>query len=262
LKTKLIIPILLAWVQIVTYAQCHIDSKAFAPGEIVTYKVYYNWGFIWVSAGEVEFKVTSKKYEGRDVYHLYGYGASYKSYDWFFKVREKYQSYVDPETLLPFWYERDVVEGNYTAFEDYKFDYTNNLIHTYVQKRSNPGVKGTLPLTPCLLDVMTAVYYFRSVDVSKYKAGDKIPINMILDSEAYHLSMRYLGKEELKTRDKKKYQCIKFAIQMVEGSIFKGDEDAIIWITDDINKIPVMVEAQILVGSVKAILNETKGLKH
>jgi len=259
---KAMILVILLWVQLVACAQCHIDSKAFAPGEVITYKAYYNWGFIWLHAGEVEFTVTSKKYEGRDVYHLYAFGTSFKSYDWIFKIREKYQAYIDPETQLPLWYERDVYEGGYTAFEDYKFDYANNLIHTYVQKRKNPGVNGDLPLAPCLFDVMSAVYYFRSVDFSKYRAGDKIPINMILDSEAYNLYVRYLGKEEVTTRDKKKYKCIKFAIQLVEGTMFKGDEDALIWVTDDENKVPVMVEAQILVGSVKAILNEATGLKH
>ena len=66
----------------------------------------------------------------------------------------------------------------------------------------------------------------------------------------------------MKTRDKMKYKCIKFAIQLVEGTIFKGDEDAVIWVTDDRNRVPVLVEAQILVGSVKAILNEARGLKH
>ena len=258
---RVIVMVVLMGVQIVAWAQCSVDTKAFAPGEVITYNAYYNWGFIWLNAGEVEFKVTAKKYEGRDVYHLYSYGASYKSYDWIFKLREKYQAYVDPETLMPLWYERDVYEGGYTAFEDYKFDYADNLIHTYVQKRKNPGVNGTLPLTTCLFDVMSAVYYFRSVDFSKYRAGDKIPIDMILDSEAYHLYIRYLGKEEVSTRDRKKYKCIKFAIQLVEGTMFKGDEDAIIWVTDDENKVPVIVEAQILVGSVKAILSDVKGLK-
>ena len=262
MKVKAIITFILICVQIITYAQCFVDTKAFKPGETLKYGAYYNWGFIWLYAGDVEFSVTSKKYEGRDVNHLYAYGTSFKSYDWIFKVREKYQSYVDPETLQPLWYERDVTEGSYTAFEDYKFDYDSNVIHTYVQKRKNPGVYGTLPLTPCLFDVMTAIYYFRSVDFSKYNVGDNIPINMILDSESYNLYMRYLGKEEVKTRDKKKYKCIKFAIQLVEGSIFKGNEDAIVWVTDDENKIPVMVEAQIIVGSVKAILTDAKGLKH
>jgi len=259
---KVYIVIALMWVHAAAIAQCGVDKKAFAPGEEITYNAYYNWGFIWLHAGEVLFRVSSKVYEGRDVYHLYGYGMSYKSYDWIFKIREKYQSYVDSETMLPLWYERDVYEGGYTAFEDYRFDYTNNLIHTYVQKKKNPGVNGTISLTPCLFDVMSAVYYFRCFDFSKYKPGDKIPINMILDSESYNLHLRYFGKEEVKTRDKKKYQCLKFAIQLVEGSIFKGDEDAVIWVTDDVNRVPVIVEAQILVGSVKAILRDTKGLKH
>jgi hypothetical protein len=249
-------------VQIVACAQCRIDTKAFDTGEVITYKAYYNWGFIWLHAGEVVFTVTSKKYEGRNVYHLYSYGSTFKSYDWIFKIREKYQAYIDSESQLPLWYERDVYEGGYTAFEDYKFDYSNNLIHTYVQKGKRPRVNGTLPLTPCLFDVLSAVYYFRSVDFRKFMIGDRIPIDMILDSQSYHLYIRYLGKEEVKTRDKQKYKCIKFAIQLVDGTVFKGNEDAVIWVTDDENKIPVIVEAQILVGSVKAILNETKGLKH
>ena len=258
---KAIISFILTWILIVTHAQCYVDEKAFKPGETLKYGAYYNWGFIWLHAGEVEFTVTSKKYEGRDVDHLYAFGTTFKSYDRIFKVRDKYQSYVDPQTLQPLWYERDVKEGNYTAFEEYKFDYENNLINTYVQKRNNPGMYGTLPLTPCLFDVMSAIYYFRSVDFSKYSVGDKIPINMILDSESYNLNMRYLGKEEVQTRNKKKYKCLKFAIQLVEGSVFKGDEDAIVWITDDENKIPVIVETKIIVGSIKAILTDANGLK-
>ncbi|MDR1673254.1 MAG: DUF3108 domain-containing protein [Bacteroidales bacterium] len=243
-------------------AQCSIETTAFAPGEIIRYNAYYNWGFIWLHAGEVEFNVTEQIYDGRKVFHLYAYGATYKSYDWIFKVRERYRSYVDVETQTPLWYERDVTEGNYTAFEEYKFDYERGQIHTYVQKREKPAKNGTLPLTPCLFDVMSAVYYFRSVDFSHYRDGDKIPIHMILDSKVYHLYIRYLGKETIKTRDKKEYKCIKCAIQLVEGTLFKGDTDALIWVTDDDNKVPVIVEAQILVGSVKAILTETVGLKH
>ena len=262
MKIKFLISVIWLCVLINAHAQCRIDSKAFAPGEKITYHAFYNWGFIWLNAGIVEFTVTSKMYENRNVYHLYSYGSSYKTYDWIFKLREKYQAYIDPETFRPLWYERDVYEGGYTAFEDYKFDYENNLIHTYVKKGKRPEKTDTLPITPCLFDILSAVYYFRSVDFSKNKIGDRIPIHMILDSQSYNLSMRYLGKEEVKTRDKKKYSCIKFAIQLVEGTVFKGDEDAIIWVTDDANKIPVIVEAQILVGSVKAILSDATGLKH
>ena len=257
---KVFLTILLVMVHFASNAQCKIETKAFRPGERVTYSAFYNWGFIWINAGEVEFKVSSKKYEGRDVYHLYSYGASYKSYDWIFKIRQKYQAYVDPETLKPLWYERDVVEGSYTAFEEYKFDYNNNEIRTYIQKKTNPGRTSSLPLPNCIFDVLTSIYYFRSVDASRLKIGEKIPITMVLDKQIYNLFIRYLGKEEVKTRNKIKYNCLKFSVQMVEGTVFKGGEDALVWVTDDANKIPVLIEAQILVGSVKAVLNEAIGL--
>ena len=263
LKDKFFFAILFAWVlHFGVNAQCQIDSKAFAPGEVIKYHAYYNWGFIWINAGEVEFKVTSKKYEGRDVYHLYGWGTSFKSYDWIFKVRQKYQSYIDAETLLPLWYERDVVEGTYTAFEEYKFDYANSQIRTYIQVKQNPAVTNSLPFSPCRFDVMSAIYYFRSVDFSKYRVGDRIPIDIVVDREMHRLYMRYLGKDEVETRDRKKHKCLKFAIQLVEGTIFKAGEEAVVWVTDDKNRVPVIVEAPILVGTVKAILADTKGLKH
>jgi len=252
----------LSLVQVAVNAQCAVGTKAFAPGEVLKYDAMYNWGLIWINAGEVEFNVSSKRYEGRDVYHFYSWGTSHKSYDWIFKVRQRYQAYADKETMRSLWYERNVVEGNYTAYEDYKFDYRNNEIRTHVQKRRNPGVDNTLPITPCLFDVLTAIYYFRSVDFSNYRPGDVITMNMILDSETYQLGMRFLGREEIRPRGRTRYNCLKFAVQLVAGSVFKEGEEAIIWVTDDKNKVPVMVEAPIIVGSVKAVLRETRGLKH
>ena len=251
------------WVQYEVFAQqCNVNAKAFAAGEVIKYHAFYNWGVVWINAGEVEFTVTSKRFEGRNVYHLYAWGTSRKSYDWIFKVRQKYQSYVDTETLKPLWYERDVVEGSYTAFEEYRFDYNNMQIRTYVQKRQRPGVTGSLPLSLCRFDVMSAIYYFRSVDFSNLRVGDRIPIDIVVDSEMHQLHLRYLGKEEVETRNKQKYNCLKFAVQLVEGTVFKPGEEALVWVTDDKNKVPVLVEAPILVGAVKAILVDMKGLKH
>jgi len=243
-------------------SQCVIHEKAFTSGEVIRYNAFYNWGLIWINAGSVVFRVDSRQFDGQDVYHLFGYGSSHSSYDWIFKVRQRYQSYIDTKTLLPLWYERDVVEGNYTAHEDYRFNYNTNQIRTFVQKRQNPGVSGTLPITPCLFDIMSAIYYFRSVDVSNFRVGDKVPINIVLDSNTYQLYIRYLGKEEVQTRDRIKFNCLKFAVQLVEGTVFKAGEEALIWVTDDKNKVPVVVEAPIIVGTVKAVLVETEGLKH
>jgi len=71
-----------------------------------------------------------------------------------------------------------------------------------------------------------------------------------------------LGKVVLKTKDGNKYNCIKFSALLIEGTIFKGGEDLFVWVTDDENRIPVMIEAKIIVGSVKALLSGTEGLRN
>jgi len=47
--------------------------------------LYYNWNFVWLSAGEVIFEI---KDEG-DYYHIDVTGRTYASYEWFCKVRDK-----------------------------------------------------------------------------------------------------------------------------------------------------------------------------
>ena len=263
LRNILILMSLFVWaVQITVDAQCRIGTKAFAPGEQLIYDAFYNWGFIWINAGEVEFNVSTTRFGGREVYHFRSLGRSHRSYDWIFMVRQRYESHADKETLMPLWYQRDVIEGNYTAFEEYTFDYRNNVVHTYVQKRRNPEIIGSLPITPCLFDLLTAIYYFRSYDVSNIRVGDRIPLNMLIDSQTYQLHMRFVGREQVRTRNRQTFNCLKFAIQLVAGTVFNEGEEVFVWVTDDKNKVPIIVEAQIRVGAVRAELRQASGLKH
>jgi hypothetical protein len=95
-----------------------------------------------------------------------------------------------------------------------------------------------------------------------YKVNDLIPIVSIIDNEVFHLHLRYLGHETIEHKNGKKYNCVKFSALLVEGTIFKGGEDLEVWVTNDANKVPVLVEAKILIGSVKAYLHEATGLRN
>jgi hypothetical protein len=110
--------------------------------------------------------------------------------------------------------------------------------------------------------VLTAIYHARNLDFSKYSIDQKIPLSLIIDNEIYDLYLRYQGREEIKVRGGTRYNCIKFSAMLVEGTIFSGGEHLTVWVTDDKNRIPVMVKAKILVGSVKAVLKSTRNLKH
>ena len=243
-------------------AQCKPVVWSFNSGEELYYDVVYNWGFIWVKAGKVNFKAKKEYFEGRKVFHFSGTGVSLKKYDWIFTVRDYYHSYANISDLKPIKYTRNTSEGKQKTNNKYRFDYKNRKVYTNTQNTQKKRKLDTLKLQTCLFDIMTAVYYVRTLDLAKYKVDEKIPIKMIVDNEIYNLYGRYLGKETLKTRDKKEYKCLKFSIMLVEGTMFKGGEDLKVWVSDDNNRVPILVEAKILVGSVKATFDYAKNLKH
>jgi hypothetical protein len=243
------------------FGQCKPHVWCFNPGEELYYDVIYNWGFIWVDAGRVEFKARKIIHQGREVYHFSGYGTSLKKHDWFFKVRDYFDSYAHMDDLKPIWHSRNTSEGNYKVDNKYWFDYQNNKIYTNSWNSKKTRLQDTLNLQPCIFDIMTAVYYARTIDLGKYGPQQKIPLTMIVDNEIYKLHGRYLGKETIKTKSNSKINCLKFSILLVEGTMFKGGENLMVWISDDENRIPILVEAKVLVGSVKAIFNEARNLK-
>jgi hypothetical protein len=243
-------------------SQCFTENTTFLAGEIISYKVAYNWGFIWVDAGKVIFEVDSLEKNGKVFYHFNSSGKSLTRYDWIFKVRDRYESFVDPVDFKPFEFVRNTYENAYQVYNKYIFDYSNNKIFSFTENSKKNFQEDTLDLPDCTFDILSAIYYTRNIDFSKYKFGDKIPVSMIIDNEIYNLYIRYITKEIVENIDGKLYNCIKFKAMLIEGTMFSEGEDLIVWVTDDKNKIPIIVEAKILVGSIKAYLTEAKGLRY
>ena len=236
---------------------CSIVNTSFKNLEKLYYRVYYNMGVIWIHAGNVSFSVNQKQLEGKEVFHIVGDGKTNKSYEWFYKVRDKYETYIDTKTLLPLKFIRDVNEGGYTIYSDVSFNHATGKAITGDTSYAIPK---------CVQDVVSAIYYSRNVDYSKYSVGDKIPFSMFLDDKVYNLYIRYMGKEQIKTKYGV-FNTIKFNPLLIEGTIFKGGEKMMVWVSDDENKIPVRIESPIMVGSIKVdlmgyehIRNPLKGL--
>ncbi|MCS6991318.1 MAG: DUF3108 domain-containing protein [Chitinophagales bacterium] len=231
---------------------CRQINTAFEPGEVLVYRVAYHWNALWLNAGEVSFTVNNSVYGDRQVYHIIGYGATYKTYDWFFKVRDTYETFVDQETLLPLKFIRNVYEGGYTIYENVSFNHAEGKAISLKREQQIP---------PCTHDVLSAIYFARNIDFNKYQINDTIPIKLFLDDSLYHVYIRYLGKELIKSR-KGTFNCIKFRPLLIKGTIFKGGEQMVVWVTDDENKIPIIVESPIIVGSIRAELHRWQGLRH
>lgn len=234
------------------------SQTKFIPVEKLTYTGYYNWGFLWVKAGWVEFAMSeSEKYP--DAVKLEATGGTFPSRDWIFKVRDTLISHYDNKTFLPYEFSRKAHEGNYHKTFDYVFNYKDSVILGDVHRIGRYQKKDTVRLLPDTYDMLSVAWMTRELDFDQYKEKDLIPIRILIDSKIYDLYVRYLGVNKLKIAGRKQ-ECYVFSPLLVEGEVFKGGENMKVWVSKDEYRLPMMVEAKILVGAVKAILDsaETK----
>lgn len=241
---------------------CEVKELAFKHGEKFSYQIQYNWGAIWMNAGEAGFEVEGNDMNGKKVFHFIGTGSTYPKYDWFYKVNDKYESYADSATLRPIRFKRDVNEGGNFTYDDYVFNHKKNKVFTFEKRNKKPLKTDSLKITSCTFDVITAIFYTRCVDFEKYKPNDTIPISFVLDGEVFNSYARYIGKEVIYNPVLGWIECIKFRPKLIEGSLFKGGEGMTVWVTNDKNRIPVYVETPILVGSIKVHLTKYKNQKY
>ena len=241
-------------------AQCNVSDHVFGSGEEISYTVSYNWGPVWVNAGIVSFSVSQELYKGKNTFHLKASGKTFPSYDLLFMVRDYYDSWIEPTQLTPLDFRRYTYEGGYSLLNTLNFNYSDKKIITNTKTNNNPQRTDTVDLAPCSFDMLGAIYYIRSLDFSSFKEGSKQQVKVFIDDGYYDINIRFLGKEMVENSDGKVYRCLKFAAKMVQGTIFKGDEDVLVWVSDDANKVPIYIEAKIIVGTVKAHLKDGKGL--
>jgi len=238
--------------------QCDTENVSFAGGEKLVYKLYYNLGLLWIPAGEVTFTVR----ENKENYELKAIGKTYKTYESIFKVNDYFYSKIDKKTLLPQNFVRIVHEGNYTLYDSIRFDQKNNLAFTYHGKSKSEAKSSVHKFNSCMQDMMSNLYYMRNIDLSEMKKGDKIGTKMFFDKEVFPINIGYDGKEVKNIKDLGDFKTLRIVPDVVEGSVFKKGDHMTIWVSDDLNRIPLLIESPITVGSVKAVLKSHAGLRH
>ena len=231
---------------------CNIENNAFKAGEKITYTVYYAVAGIYVNAGTATFTNTLEVLNNKPVYHIVGEGNTNSSYDWIYKVRDKYETYIDTTTMQALKFVRNVNEGGYKKYQNVTFNKAANTAVT------NDGV---FKVPACVQDVVSSVFYARNIDFSKLRKDDKIGFSMYLDNEVHNMHIRYLGKETIKTKYGK-FNAINFKPLLIKGTVFEGGENMTVWVTDDENHIPVRIESPIVVGKVKIDMMNHENLRH
>lgn len=228
-----------------------INHQAFKAGEKLDFVLHY--GIVNAGVASLEVFSTPKKLYDRPLLQVVGTGKSVGAFNWFFKVRDRYESYIDLDGVFPWIFIRRVDEGGYKINQDYSF---------YQQQKRVKNEKNKIFDIPAYTqDMLSAFYYARTLNLDTAKIGDIYTIQAFVDNEVFDLKIKYMGTDEVEIRNGT-FRCKKFIPVVQKGRIFKDEEDLNVWITDDKNKIPVLVQAKVLVGSIKMELTGYKGLSH
>lgn len=238
---------------------CSIPNTAFKDGEHIVYKAYYNWQFVWIPAGEADFKIK----ENKDTYEITVIGKTYPAYDAFFRVRDYFHSVIDKNTMYPQYFVRIVEEGNYRKFDSISFNQEQKIAISFNGKTRETAKRQLINLNTCTHDLLSILYFLRNTDISRYKVGDKIPTCMLFDEKIYPISVKYDKKyNNYKIKELGSYDVIKVIPDLIAGNVFKEGNLMNIYVSNDNNKLPLLIESPLKVGSAKAVLKSYKGLRY
>ena len=229
------------------------EKLPFKEGEWFKFRIHY--GFFNASYATLE--LSQDTLNGIPVLHAKGYGTTTGLARWFFKLEDHYDTYFDEKKVIPYWFIRDIYEGGYTKNLEITFNHNRNLAHVNDLKYNK---KDTFSISDRTQDLISAFYYLRAFyPRNKLKLNETFSINMFFDKENYVFKMRFLGKESLNTKFGK-IKCMKFRPYVQSGRVFREQESVTLWITDDGNKIPIRLQAELAIGSIKVDLDEFKNL--
>lgn len=244
----------------------HKDKSqlAFKAGETLSFTMHYRWGIINSDVGTAKVVLDSTLFNGVPVYHVSVTGRTTPLYDLFFKVREDFQSWFTVDELRPIKFTRNTLEGKYRARNSYFYHW--NLVEPIISASVFTSSSGSryvdLPLDECTYDLPALFFLARNMDLTRVVPGERYPMTFAIDDDIYNVYFILLGKEVKRIKGVGTFKTIKFAAKLLAGEVFTGEEDMLIWITDDDNRIPVYFEAPILVGVASGRITGYSGLKH
>ena len=241
------------------------SAQRFHNGEVLYYRAAYRAMLVPnTEAGEVTVSTRTDTLNGKEVYRVTGNGRTLPFFRWFFDMNDTYNIWVDKETLRTQRFESDLKEDKYTFRSRYDYDWRAMKVHTWSQRKKEAPRSKTMALTANSMDAVSLYFNLRSVDLKSFSKGETRHLDMVLEDTIRQLTYRFIGRETLEVPKLGSFDTMKFActIGSSEEFSFTDGTEFFIWITNDENKIPVMLSSPVRVGEVRAYLRRYEGLRY
>lgn len=229
------------------------------PNETLIFSGSYELGGMMTNLAQVTMRTEPMNTSKKSYLRLSIEVSTFDKWDSFFKIRDLYESYVEPITLKPSLYKRNVLEGGYTKTEKYSFTAAGTSLTSVASRMKRAETKRTLSVPASASDVVSMVYKLRMIDLSKIKNGQSLPFVIIFDEKQLPVWVKLLGKETIPAGNLGKKECYKLSISAKTNKL-KGADKNLIWISADSKRIPCLIKFSIPVGVGQVTLLKATGV--
>lgn len=238
------------------------EELVFQSGERLTLVANYRWGLISADVGEASMSIEAESFRDTHYFYVRAFATTYKFWDKFFQVRDVYEGHFDSRTLQPLYFHRNINEEGYKLLNTLWFNNENYTIKSSIKRNSSPRKDTVLQGNLSTFDLISLFFNSRNLDFSSLEPGKIYPFSFVIDDELYNLSYRFICREEKSISGLGRFRCLKFAARLVAGEVFTGENELNIWISDDANRIPLLIQSPVKVGTISARLSKYANLKY
>lgn len=233
----------------------------FSPGEEIEMKATV--GFI--KAAEAQFKVNDIIYtvNNRPTYRIDIFARTVGIFDLISSVRDNWGSYYDTANMVPQQFYRYIKEGRFRKNEILYFDHDTDSVTVAKLHKETKRLEKKIEhkVMDNMQDMVSGYYYLRAIDFDQIPVGTIITINTFFDDKEQPFRVKFVGREVLKTKLGRVKSLILVPI-IEKDSLFEEDNTLRVWLSDDLNKIPLKFQAKIYVGYLRVEVKKVKNLRH
>lgn len=244
-------------------AQCELVNKAFASGEEIQYDLYFSYGFLNARAGRGSLAVTEANYRGKNSYKtvmmLNTSGLAGNLYT----VNDTLTSYIDMQ-LRPLLFTKEASEGKDYSVERQVYNYVGGKVSIRAIRHWNGEERFDEVVTTdqCTYDYLSILPYIRNLDYTGMQAGDRKFVQFISGRKPVNMYINYMGTSSIKANNGKTYEVINISMTILDDAFANQKEALKASITNDANRTPVIIDTNLKIGSVRAVLRMVSGSRH
>jgi hypothetical protein len=233
------------------------NTTGIPSGEKLIFVGSYNMSGLMTQLAQVTLSTEMVNTSKNSYLHLNCELATYAKWDKFFKIRDSYESYVDPISLKPSLYKRSIDEGGWTKKEKYTFK--GNSVTSTSKRKNSPETTKTFSVGSSTQDVVSLMYKLRTMDIAKMKTGQSQSFVAVFDEKQIPVTVKLLGTETVSAGNLGSKNCYKLSIG-AKTDVLKGKDKNLIYLTADAKKVPVLMKFSIPVGTGQLALTSATGI--